>query len=162
MADYLDYEESYVGQLRKRAGDMKLIIPAARAIIQDEDGKILLIRRRDNGKWDLPAGGIELDESIMDCLEREVREETGLEVIEAIPIVLQTEPRFSYTNIFGKTYQMFTVVFHITKWQGKLVKQTSETTDARFYEPDNMPELSPPHAESINDLQNYTGILIVK
>ena len=82
MADYLDYEESYVGQLRQLAGDRTLIVPAARAIIQDKDGKILLIRRRDNGQWDLPAGGIELGESITKCLKREVKEETGLEVYD--------------------------------------------------------------------------------
>ena len=162
MADYLDYEQSYVGQLRKLAGDMTLIIPAARAVIRDKDGKILLIRRRDNGVWDLPAGGIELGESIIDCMKREVREETGLEVIEAEPITIQTEPRFSFTNVFGKTYQMFTVVFLVTEWQGKLITQTNETTDARFYEIDDLPEMSPPHAETIQDLQNYTGNLIVK
>lgn len=162
MADFLSFEESYVGQLRQCAGDMTLIVPAARAIIRDEDGKILLIRRRDNGKWDLPAGGIELGESITDCLKREVKEETGLEVIEAVPIVLQTEPCFSYTNAFGAEFQMFTVVFHVTKWQGKLARQTSETTDARFYALTELPELSPPHAESIKDLQNYTGKLIIK
>jgi len=162
MSDYLDYEQSYVGKLRKLTGDMTLIIPAARAIIRDIDGKILLIRRRDNGVWDLPAGGIELGESITDCLIREVREETGLEVIEALPLTLQTQPRFSFTNIFGKKYQMFTMVFLVTKWQGNLIKQTNETTDARFYEINDMPELSPPHAETIQDLQNFTGNLIVK
>ena len=162
MADYLEYEESYIGKLRKLTGDMELIIPAARAIIRDKDGKILLIRRRDNGKWDLPAGGIELGESISDCLIREVREETGLEVIQAVPVSVQTEPRFSFTNVFGGKFQMFTMIFLVTEWQGELVRETNETTDVRFYALNELPELSAPHVECIQDLQDYTGKLIIK
>ena len=162
MADYRDYEESYVGRLHQHVGNMKLIVPAARAIIKDEDGKILLVRRRDNGQWDLPAGGIELGESITDCLKREVKEETGLDVIEAVPIALYTEPRFSMTTAYGGKFQIFTVNFLVTEWQGQLLKQTNETTDARFYALNDLPELSPAHAESLQDLQNYTGKLIVK
>ena len=162
MADYVDYDESYVGQLRKHVGNMKLIVPAARAIIRDNDGRILLVRRRDNRQWDLPAGGIELGESITDCLKREVKEETGLNIIEAVPMALYTEPRFSITTAFGGEFQMFTVNFLVTEWQGTLLKQTNETTDARFYALNELPELSPAHAESLQDLRAYTGKLIVK
>ena len=162
MADNMSFEESYTGQLRQKAGDMTLIVPAARAIIRDKEDKILLICRRDNGVWDLPAGRIELGESITDCLKREVREETGLEVIKAEPITLQTEPRFSFTNVFGKTYQMFTLVFLVTEWKGELVRETNETSDARFYATDELPEMSPPHAECVQDLLNYSGKLFVK
>ncbi|MXZ03532.1 MAG: NUDIX domain-containing protein, partial [Chloroflexi bacterium] len=35
------------------------IVPAARAVIFDGGGRILLIRRGDNKQWALPAGGME-------------------------------------------------------------------------------------------------------
>jgi len=44
---------------------------------------------------------MELNESILNCLMREVWEETGLEVLEATPIALYTEPRFAFTTAFG-------------------------------------------------------------
>ena len=44
-----DYEESYLGKIRKMIGKEKIIITAARAVIYDGDGRILFIRRRDNG-----------------------------------------------------------------------------------------------------------------
>lgn len=48
--------------------------------IFDDEGKILAIRRRDNGHWEPPGGVLELDETIEDGLIREVQEETGLQI----------------------------------------------------------------------------------
>ena len=45
-----------------------------------EDGKILAIKRRDNGHWEPPGGVLESGEPIYDGLRREVSEETGLQV----------------------------------------------------------------------------------
>lgn len=47
------------------------------------DGKALLIKRGHEprkGEWSLPGGIVELGESLLDALRREVREETGLDV----------------------------------------------------------------------------------
>lgn len=82
----------------------------ARAIIHDERGRILLVKRSDNGAWVMPAGSIELNESILDCLKREVWQETGLEVLEARPIAIYSEPRFAFTTAYGDHTQMFSVV----------------------------------------------------
>ena len=54
-------------------------VSVAAAIIDDEN-RVLVIRRRDNGNWEPPGGVLELEESIPDGLKREVREETGLEI----------------------------------------------------------------------------------
>jgi 8-oxo-dGTP diphosphatase len=50
------------------------------AAVVDQDGRLLAVRRRDNGHWEPPGGVLELDETIPAGLVREVREETGLEV----------------------------------------------------------------------------------
>ncbi|MFI7228379.1 NUDIX hydrolase [Nonomuraea angiospora] len=49
-------------------------------VIVDEQGRALLVQRRDNGHWEAPGGVLELNEDIVSGLRREVREETGLEV----------------------------------------------------------------------------------
>jgi 8-oxo-dGTP pyrophosphatase MutT (NUDIX family) len=49
-------------------------------VITDDDGRALLIRRRDTLHWEPPGGVLELDESIEAGLRREVRERTGLTV----------------------------------------------------------------------------------
>ena len=50
------------------------------AAIVDEAGRFLAIRRADNGDWEPPGGVLELDESILAGLVREVEEEAGLRV----------------------------------------------------------------------------------
>ncbi|MGI5338496.1 NUDIX hydrolase [Streptomyces sp. CA-181903] len=55
-------------------------------IIVDDQGRALLIKRRDNGRWEPPGGVLEAGETIPDALEREVLEETGIKI--ATPAVL--------------------------------------------------------------------------
>lgn len=55
-------------------------VSVAAAIFDDSGEKVLLIQRRDNGRWEPPGGVLELDETIEDGLRREVREETGAEI----------------------------------------------------------------------------------
>ncbi|MEV7753997.1 NUDIX hydrolase [Streptomyces griseofuscus] len=45
-----------------------------------EDGRLLAIRRADNGTWELPGGILELDETPETGVAREVLEETGIRV----------------------------------------------------------------------------------
>jgi 8-oxo-dGTP pyrophosphatase MutT (NUDIX family) len=156
------YEESYVGQLRHSVGNRKLIIPAVRAVIRDHNDHVLLIQRKDNQRWGLPAGSIELDESVSDCLNREVQEETGLIVLTATPIAIYTEPRFAFTNAFGGEHQMFALAFRVDRWEGTLVTQTDETIDAQFFHPDDLPAMPAHHQETIIDVQRYDGHFIVK
>jgi len=50
---------------------------------EEEKGKILLGRRRGShgaGKWALPGGALELDESFEECAIRELKEETNLSI----------------------------------------------------------------------------------
>lgn len=50
-------------------------------IVVRDDGRVLVIKRDDNGHWEAPGGVLELDESFEAGVRREVLEETGLEVI---------------------------------------------------------------------------------
>jgi hypothetical protein len=77
----ISWEESYLGQLRKLIGRKKIIHPSVRAIIQDEKGRVLFIERKVENRWGMPAGSMELDESIFETLEREVAEFFSLDDI---------------------------------------------------------------------------------
>ena len=49
-------------------------------VVIDEDGRVLVIERRDNGHWESPGGILELGETFEEGVRREVLEETGVQV----------------------------------------------------------------------------------
>jgi 8-oxo-dGTP diphosphatase len=59
------------------------VIPCVGAIITDDQGRLLLIKRAHApgaGLWSLPGGRVEPGENDAAALAREMREETGLDV----------------------------------------------------------------------------------
>jgi 8-oxo-dGTP diphosphatase len=59
------------------------VIPCVGAVIRDDEGRLLLIKRGHEpgaGLWSLPGGRIEPGETDAQALVREIREETGLTV----------------------------------------------------------------------------------
>ena len=61
-------------------GDLPRHSVSAGAAVIREDGRVLAIRRADNGEWAPPGGVVELDEDPRDTVRREVLEETGVTV----------------------------------------------------------------------------------
>ena len=161
----ISWADSYLGQLRALAGDRTLMFVGARGLVLDDSGHPLLIKRADNGVWAMPAGAMELGESIADCAVREVYEETGLQAAEVTPFAFYTGPAYTFTNMYADTYQLFVVAFRIDRWAGELTRVTDETTDAGFFAPDAMPTpLSRTVHETLADLASFerTGNMVLK
>ena len=60
----------------------------------DRDGRVLLVKMAPDrgvfpGQWALPGGGVEPGERILDALAREVREELGIELASAEPMLFK-------------------------------------------------------------------------
>lgn len=56
-------------------------VVGALAVARTKDGRVLLIRRGDSGKWALPGGTLEWSETLTKGLAREVEEETGATLV---------------------------------------------------------------------------------
>lgn len=59
---------------------MSLHSVSVAGVVVREDGRVLVIKRADNGAWEAPGGVLELEERPEDGACREVLEETGIKV----------------------------------------------------------------------------------
>jgi 5-methylcytosine-specific restriction protein A len=54
------------------------------AVIRDETGRVLIAQRRRGqqlgSRWEFPGGKVEAEETLEECLEREIREELGVKI----------------------------------------------------------------------------------
>ena len=66
-------------------------VHVAAAVIRDDSGKILIARRADSqhqgGLWEFPGGKVEADETVESALARELKEELGIVVGAARPLI---------------------------------------------------------------------------
>ncbi len=53
---------------------------SASVLVRDDNGRVLLLRRPDNGLWTIPTGAVKKGETVAAAGARECREETGLDV----------------------------------------------------------------------------------
>ena len=105
------------------------MVPSANVIVEDDQGRILMIRRTDNGNYALPGGAMELGESIIDTAVREAKEETGYDVEVAGLVGTYTDPGhlIEYTSN-GEVRQEFTLVFsaRVVGGEARLNEEASE------------------------------------
>ena len=52
--------------------------------------------------------------------------------------------------------------FRVDEWTGRLVKETDETIDAGFFFEDDLPEAYEPYTEAFEDLERFSGAVILK
>lgn len=146
----------YIGKMRALIGHTKLIHPATRIIIEDPQGRYLFIRRGDNGNLGLPAGGMEEGESVRECIIREVREETGLELLDCEVIGISTNPALEtafYGN--GDETQYFAVEFYSRQYTGQLRADGIESTEVAFRTSSAISQLPANERSTFDSLEHY-------
>lgn len=74
------YKQNYIREIRKNIGHAPLMTTACGVIIENSKGEILLQQRKDNKKWGIPGGAMEIGEKYIDVAKREVFEEVGIEI----------------------------------------------------------------------------------
>jgi ADP-ribose pyrophosphatase YjhB (NUDIX family) len=109
-------------------------VPAAVAVIM-RGQRILLARRAHPphaGTWDLPGGFLEADETPEAGLRRELKEELGLRVRRARPIVLATD-RYGPGG-----FPILTIIYRVTPEPGPLTP-ADDVSEARWFARDRIP-----------------------
>ena len=102
------------------------ISTVAKVVIIDSKDRVLLLKRSNYmdkfaGEWDLPGGHLKDNESLLEGLEREVGEETGLSVSEPKLISIDNNLHFFYCN-----------------YDSQPVKISHEHTEYRFFDKNDL------------------------
>lgn len=100
------------------------------------EGRLLLVREAQDGRWALPGGWADLGVSPGDMAAKEVREEAGLEV-KARRLLGVFGKRVDGASVFS----VYKLIFHCELLGGE-ARPNHETTEVRFFPRDALPELS--------------------
>ena len=134
------YRGNYIREMRKEVGHAPLMVTSCGVIIENENGEILLQKRRDNGCFGLPGGAVEIGEKLMEAAAREVYEEVGV-VVEELRLfaIYSGEDRIIiYPN--GDICYVTNIIFLASGYRGEIKHQTEEAVEHRFFGKANLPE----------------------
>ena len=119
------------------------ILVAVGAVIQDDKGRILLVKHKRErggywqGKWICPGGELEYGEGIEQGIKREVKEETNLEI--ELTSLLVPFDRIVETG--GKTTLHVIYIDYVARLLGGELKVDSDVGEALWVERKNISEI---------------------
>lgn len=149
--------KNYIKQLREKIGHQNAILNFAVGIIFDSNRNILLQKRGDSLKWGLPGGAIELGESFDEAMQREVFEETGLNVKPEKIIGIYSDKKYQEIKKNGDQCQPVVVAFLAKVIDGELkLTDNDETLSLNYFSKNDLPTIhNEQHEDMINDA--FTG-----
>lgn len=127
----------YLRGLRERVGHDLVLLPAICVLIWDDDGRLLLMREAETGRWQTIGGMVDPDESPWDAARREALEESGLTVrLDRLRTALGGPGyRVHYPN--GDLCSYVSVVFDASVVSGEL-DGDEEVAELRWFHTDEI------------------------
>ncbi len=104
-----------------------------RIVAQRKDGKIVVLRKSDLQKWELPGGKIEEDEDRFEAARRELKEETGM-LAENFTDLVRVE--IEDENGCANAYIVYT-----SDVSGSAEPSSHEHDERKWVETENYPDL---------------------
>jgi 8-oxo-dGTP pyrophosphatase MutT (NUDIX family) len=105
---------AYLRSLRARIGHDPVLLPSVAVMVGDGRGRLLLVRNRDDGRWQTVGGGMDPGEEPADAAVREAFEETGLLVEPTRVIGVYAGPDFRLTYPNGDVVDYVGIAFAAT------------------------------------------------
>ena len=124
------------------------------AIVFNEKNKIFVAKRKDNpvDKWQMPQGGVNKDEKLVDAMMRELYEETSIRNVKIIK-------EFDYWLEYELPDNLLGII-----WKGKFRGQKQKWFIVRFIGKENEINLKTEHPEFIEwkwvDMSELPNIIV--
>ena len=127
------------------------------ALIHNDEGKLLLLKRTDNLCWGPPGGSTEPGERLEQALHREVYEETHLELDRLDLFGVFSGPEFFYTYPNGDQVYNVTIMYssQLQPNQNTRITLDHEHSESQWFALGQIPHpISPPIEPILNEYIN--------
>lgn len=127
----------YVRGLREKIGNDFLLVPTVTAIVRDQEGRILLVQGVE-GRWQLPGGAIDPDESPEEALGRECLEEANAIVRPTRLLAVLGGPQHRHTYANGDEIGFVISLYEAELVGGELRPDEDEIQALGWFAPDEI------------------------
>ena len=139
-AELTDRFETRLGHVTPNVG--------GRAVVIDDDGRLFLIKRTDDGTWALPGGYTDPGETPADTVVRETKEETGL-TVQPVELVNLYNRSPDEQNPHG-----FVGVAYLCEVTGGTQEVSHEGESLQYWHREEVPEWHKDHEQTACDAQD--------
>ncbi|MGH3862766.1 NUDIX hydrolase [Actinokineospora sp.] len=113
---------------------------ACSTFVQDADGRVLMIRRTDSGRYTIPGGQLEPGESLSSAAVRETKEETGIDTEISGLVGIYSNPKHVIEYSDGEVRQEFSICFRGNPVGGE-IKVSDESEEVGWVRIEQLAEL---------------------
>jgi 8-oxo-dGTP pyrophosphatase MutT (NUDIX family) len=145
----------YIKDLRAKVGTQKLLVPSTACIVTNEREEVLLQLRTDTRCWGCPGGIMDIGETPVESVRREVYEETGITLLD--PWLFGVYAGGGYEGRYpnGDELAVVQLAFVAEQYEGE-PSPAEESLDLRFFPIGALPsDLAPHHQEFLHHYREY-------
>ncbi|BBH20377.1 hypothetical protein Back11_17220 [Paenibacillus baekrokdamisoli] len=135
---------NYCEAIREKIGNDPLIIVRPSVAILNHNGEILLSRYI-GGIWSIPGDILQLDQSVEECLKRNVLNDIGLKIkkLTLFGVYSGTE-LINRVQESGDEYHTVAIGYLCNEYEGEITPDSNQGIEAHFFSIDNLPkEINP-------------------
>lgn len=128
----------YIQKIRSIIGSERVLIPATALVILNKKKEVLLHVRGKSGDWGLPGGLMDMGETVIESIQREAKEETGLEIFNPKLYGVFSGPEFEVDYPNGDKTAPVVLAFYTNEFKGSLTTGP-ESPKIDFFSFSNLP-----------------------
>lgn len=129
----------FIRELRADIGQRLLFLPGVTAIVFDDEGRVLLGRRSDTGRWAVLGGIPDPGEQPAQTAVREVYEETAVRCVPERIVLVETRDPVTYDN--GDVCQFLDITMRCRAVGGEARVNDDESLEVGWFAQDALPPL---------------------
>lgn len=138
----------YLWDLQAKIGNDLIQVPLVAAVILNPGDQILLQENEGAQGWSLPADVIEVAETPQEALARQVRQNTGLELLSATLLDVFGGKAFRYIHANGNVVEYTVIVFNCVT-QGQPSARLVQRHKLSYFSRSQMPSLAFPYPKDV-------------